>query len=405
MPGKVSKVQFLGYERAGGMVGIRNHVVVIPAGKCANEMAARIADGVKGAVPLLHNQPCIHLKPDNEMAKRVLIGLGANPNAAAALVVGVGCDSLPASELAQGIALSGKPVEYLTIDKEGSYEAVIGKGVAIVRDMVEKAALLQRRPCHVASLLLALKCGGSDATSALACNPANGWAADTIIANGGAAIFSETAEIIGAEHIVARRAANERVARRIFEVVARMDKRITSAGVDIRGSEPTPGNIRGGLTTLEEKSLGAIAKSGTSPICDVLEYGEKPQGKGLFFMDSSANTPQMVLALAAAGAQLMTFGFGGGLPARFRGLPALSGGELPLLPVIKILGNPKDVSEKDYFDVYVGDIIEGKQSLKEAGEQIIAEILSVASGKPTRTEVFPRSYREVMEIYHTGPTL
>ncbi|MEA3253598.1 MAG: UxaA family hydrolase, partial [Chloroflexota bacterium] len=176
------------------------------------------------------------------------------------------------------------------------------------------------------------------------------------------------------------------------------------SGVDIRGSEPTPGNIRGGLTTLEEKSLGAIAKSGSTPIQGILEWGEKPAGRGLFFMDGSANTPQMFLGLAAAGAQIMTFGFGGGLPARFRALPSASFGPLPILPVLKILGSPRESSEKEYFDIYVGSIIEGQESTPEAGERLLKELIAVASGKPGKLEMFPR-YREVMEMYTTGPVL
>jgi altronate dehydratase large subunit len=174
--------------------------------------------------------------------------------------------------------------------------------------------------------------------------------------------------------------------------------------VDVRGSEPTPGNIQGGLTTLEEKSLGAISKAGTTPIRGVLEWGEKPQGKGLFFMDGSANTPQIFLGMSAGGAQILTFGFGGGLPARFRGAPAASGSGLPILPVIKILGNPKDSSEKGYFDIYVGTVIEGQESVSAAGERLLNEIIAVASGKPTKLEMSPR-YREIMEVYSTGPTL
>jgi len=210
---------------------------------------------------------------------------------------------------------------------------------------------------------VAMKCGGSDTTSGLACNPVAGWAADAIIAHGGSAVFSETAELIGAKHVMAKWAADGGVARRIYEVVSRMEKRISDAGVVIRGSEPTPGNIQGALTTLEEKSFGAIAKGGTTPLRGVLEWGERLNGKGLFFMDGSANTVQMSLGLASAGAQLMTFGFGGGLPARFHSVPACSLGALPILPVIKILNSPKDAREKEYFGIYAGTIIEGQESI------------------------------------------
>jgi altronate dehydratase large subunit len=395
----------MGYERPDGSVGVRNHVVVIPAGRCANELATRIANEVKGIHPLNHNQPCIHLKPDNEMALRALIGLGTNPNTAAAIVVGIGCEGLSPQDIADGIAQSGKRVELVTIGNEGDYQRALDRGVEIGKDMMAQVSTLERRPFDMGHLTLALKCGGSDTTSGLACNPAAGWAADAIISAGGRAVFSETAEIIGAEDILAGRAADEEVARRVYEVVSRMEKRITDSGVDIRGSEPTPGNIQGGLSTIEEKSLGAIAKSGTTPLRGVLEWSEKPNGKGLYFMDCSANTPQMFLGLAAAGAQLLTFGFGGGLPARFRFVPAASGGGLPVLPVIKILGSPKDRQEVEYFDSYVGDVIEGQESIAQAGKRLLDEILQVASGKSTKMETMCSPYREVMEMYSTGPTL
>jgi altronate dehydratase large subunit len=229
-----------------------------------------------------------------------------------------------------------------------------------------------------------------------------GWAVDQIIDGGGTAVFSETAELIGAEHIVARRGATPEVKQKLLEAVSRTDKRIFEAGVDILGSEPTPGNIKGGLTSIEEKSLGAIAKSGTRPLSGVLDWGQRLPGKGLYFMDSSANTPQVALGVAAAGAQMMTFGYGGGLPSRFRGMPASSLGNLPMLPIIKIVSSPHVRSELDYFDVYAGTIIEGLESVPQVGQRLLDEILAVASGKPSKVELAPR-YREVLEMWRVGP--
>lgn len=398
-------MEFLGYERPNGTVGVRNYVALIPAGRCANELAARIADEVGGGVvALLHNQPCIHLKPDNEMALRTLVGLGTNANVAAAIVVGIGCEGLPAEDIAEGIAKSGKPVEVLTIGREGDYQRTLDKGVGVAQGLLADASLLKREAFDLSHLILGTKCTASTPASAMACNPVVGWAADAIITHGGSFVFSETAEIIGAEHILAKRAADQSVAQRIYEVADRMEKRIRDAGVDIRGSEPTPGNIQGGLSTLEEKSLGAIAKSGTTPLRGVLEWGEQLQGKGLFFMDGSANTPEIFLGLAATGAQIMTLNLGGGLPVLFRSAPAASCGGLAILPVIKILSSPKDAKEKEYFDIYAGTIIEGQESISEVGERLLEEILAVASGKPTKLEMFSR-YREVMEMYTTGPVL
>lgn len=396
-------MEFLGYRRQDGSVGVRNMVALIPAVRCANEMACRIADEVgAGVYPLLHNQPCVHVGPDNEMARRVLTGMGQNGNVAAAIVLGIGCDPISAVGLAEEIAKTGKPVEVLTIEREGDYDTVISKGIKFAKQMKSDAALMTRESCDLSELKLAVKCGGSDTTSALGCNPVAGWAVDQIVDAGGTAVFSETAELIGAEHILAKRGATKEVSQKVLDAVARMDKRILDSGVDILGSEPTPGNIKGGLTSIEEKSLGAIAKSGTRPLTDVLQYGEKLPGKGLYFMDGSANTPQMALALSAAGAQIMTFGFGGGLPSRFRGMPANSMGNLPILPVVKIFSSPQVISEIDYFDVYAGTIIEGRETVPDVGLRLLQELMAVASGKPSKVELAPR-YREVMEMWRIGP--
>ncbi|MFC1993626.1 UxaA family hydrolase, partial [Chloroflexota bacterium] len=359
-------MEFLGYERPDGSVGVRNYVMVLPANRCSNELAARIAEEVgPGAVTITHNYACVFMGPDREAAVRCLTGIGCNPNVAATLVVGIGCEGTKAETIADRIAASKKPLEVLTIENVGDYETTLDKGVQVVRKMLSDASLLKRQAFNLGRLTLAVKCGGSGAISAVACNPVVGSAVDAIIKDGGTAIFSETAEIIGAENVLARRAADEKVAKRIYEMADRMQSRLKSAGVDVLGSDPTPGNIKEGLTTLEEKSLGAISKGGTTPLKGVLEWAEKPEGKGLFFMDGSANSPQMFLGLAATGAQLITFGFGGGLPARFRSLPASASGGIPVLPVIKILSNPGDSKEKDYFDVFLGDVVEGRESVPD----------------------------------------
>jgi len=396
-------MEFQGYRRPDGSVGIRNVVALIPAGRCANEMACRIADEAgNGVHPLMHNQPCVHVGPDNAAAQKILTGLGQNPNVAAAIVLGIGCDSISAVDLAADIATTGKPVEVLTIEREGDYDTVVSKGIRFAKQMKADASIMKREAFGLSDIRLAVKCGGSDTTSALGCNPVAGWAVDQIVDAGGAAVFSETAELIGAEHILARRGATPEISQKVLDAVARMDKRIFDAGVDILGSEPTPGNIKGGLTSIEEKSLGAIAKSGTRPLADVILWGDRLPASGLYFMDGSANTPQMALGLAAAGAQLMTFGFGGGLPSRFRGMPASALGHLPILPVIKIVSSPQVKSELDYFDVYAGTIIEGLETVPGVGKKLLETILATASGKPSKVEMAPR-YREVMEMWRVGP--
>ena len=237
----------------------------------------------------------------------------------------------------------------------------------------------------------------------MACNPAVGWAADTLVKQGGTFVFSETAETIGAEHLLARRAVNADVAKRIVDVALRMEQRMKDSGVDIRGSQPVPGNIRGGMTTLEEKSLGAIAKSGKSPIDGVLEWSEKPTGKGMFFMDGSANTPQIFLGFAAAGAQVMSLNYGAGLPTMLHNYTVAVGG-MPVVPVLKVFSSPQDIAQMEYFDVYAGTIIEGKETIPDVGQRVLEELVAIASGKPCRQEMNSR-YREMLVMYYTGPLL
>jgi len=397
-------MEFMGFPRPDGSAGARNYVAVIPAVQCGNELADRIASEVGGAVVALpHNGACVNIKPDKEMISRTLVGMGCNPNVAAAIVVGVGCDGIPADPIAEGIATSKKPVELVTIENEGSYDNALDKGIRTAKQMLADASLLQREAFDISYLTFASKCTGSTPASIMACNPAVGWAADTLVAAGGTFIFSETAETIGAEHLLAKRGVTPEVSERIVGIAKRMEQRMLDSGVDIRGSQPVPGNIRGGMTTLEEKSLGAIAKSGKSPISGVLEWGERPQGKGMYLMDGSANTPQVFLGFAAGGAQVMSLNFGAGLPTMLHNFTVSMGG-LPIVPCIKVFSSPQDIDQKEYFDVYAGTIIEGKETIAEVGQHILEELTAVASGKPARQEMNSR-YKEMLAMYYTGPLL
>jgi altronate dehydratase large subunit len=183
----------------------------------------------------------------------------------------------------------------------------------------------------------------------------------------------------------------------------RLEKRILATGEDIRGSQPNPGNILGGMTTLEEKSLGAIAKSGKSPISGVLEWGERPAGHGMYFMDGAANTPQIFLGFAAGGAQVMSLNYGAGLPTRYHNYTCAVGG-IATVPVMKLFSSPQDKSQMEYFDVYAGTVIEGSETIGEVGQRLLEEMVAIASGKPARQEMSAR-YREPLIMYYTGPIL
>ncbi len=397
-------MEFMGFPRPDGTAGARNYIAIIPAVQCGNELADRIASEVGSPVVALpHNGACVNILPDKEMISRALIGLGCNPNVAGAIVVGVGCDGVPADPIAEGIAASKKPVEMVTIEREGSYENALDKGIRAAKQMRADASLLKREAFDISYLTFASKCTGSTPASIMACNPAVGWAADELVKSGGTFMFSETAEIIGAEHLLARRGATEEVSQRLVEVALRMEQRMKDSGVDIRGSQPVPGNIRGGMTTLEEKSLGAIAKSGKSPIDGVLEWSECPAGKGMYFMDGSANTPQIFLGFAAGGAQVMSLNYGAGLPTMLHNYTVAVGG-IPITPVIKIFSSPQDIAQREYFDVYAGTIIEGKETIADVGRRVLEELAAVASGKPCKQEMHSR-YHEMLLMYTTGPLL
>ncbi|MBC7115112.1 MAG: UxaA family hydrolase, partial [Archaeoglobi archaeon] len=308
------------------------------------------------------------------------------------LIVSLGCEGIDAEKLADEISKSGKEVELVRIQEEGGTLKAIEKGVRIARRMAEEAGKEQRRSFDVSELTLGIKCGASDTTSGIASNPATGYAADRIVERGGRVIIGETTEIIGAEHILAKRARDERVAEKLLEMVRRMEEEAEKMGVDLRGSQPTPGNIKGGLTTIEEKSLGAILKGGTSELREVVEYGERPEERGLIVMNSPGREVEVVSGFMAAGAQIIAFSTGLGAPFG-----------LPIVPVMKITGNPRTAIERaDDIDVDVSSIIRGEESIQEAGKRIYDAIIEVASGRPVKAEVL--GYRFV-DIWRIGPTL
>jgi len=399
-------MEFLGYERPNGSVGVRNHVAVISSGRCANEMTVTIADMVKGAVPVLHTHPCVRLKDDNDRALRVLAGIGSNPNVAATIVVGIGCENPSPAKIGEEIVKSKKSVEVLSIMGSNGFQDVLDRGLATARSMVSAASQMQRKPFALSYLTLGVKCGGSSAVSGIAGNSVTGRVFDRLITEGGTAIFSETTEVIGADHLLVKRAINEEVARQFRKAVERMEARIKATGEDIRGTQPTRGNIAEGLTTIEEKSLGALAKTGTSPLQGVLEYAERPLGKGLFFMDGSAMTSELISGEAAAGVHIHIYNVGGGISSSFRCPPGWIG-EIPILPQISVVSKqskPRDSQEKEFFDIYADTVIEGKESVEQVADRLFEEIIAVASGKLTKREMHS-GYREPIVMYTTGPIL
>lgn len=384
---------FMGYARPRGRVGTRNYLAVIPTVFCANEVAFQIARQFPNARPLLHHQGCAQLKPDVEQVTRTLIGLGANPNVGGVLLVSLGCESVSLAAVYRGLKNRGQEVAHLTIQSLGGMKKSIKTGIDLAAQINKKMQEMKRKPFPLSRLVLGIKCGSSDASSGLVSNPAVGLVADEIILQGGTVIFGETTEFLGAEHILARRAVNEEVANKIFFIVERMENRVKALGVDMRGAQPTPGNMRGGITTIEEKSLGAICKSGSRPINGVLEYGDIAPPNGLYILDSPGKEAEIMAGLAAAGANIIVFSTGGGAPQGF-----------PLVPVIKVAGNPqKCVAMQEHIDVDASGVLTGTLSLAEVKEKIITKILKVSSGQKVQAEKL--KYDQTAEIYITGPTV
>lgn len=374
--------QILGYRRADGSVGVRNQVAVIPSVFCANHVVKLIASQVSGTIPFPHTNGCGQHGKDLQQTINTLEGIGKNPNFGAVLVVGLGCERNRAEKLAAEIAMSGKPVRYLNIQEMGGTLKTVEAGVRIVREFGFQLAQQQREKFPASKLVLGLKCGGTDATSGISANPALGLAVDRLIAQGGTAFLSELAELLGTEHIMERRAETPEVYERIRQELSHCEDVLERMTKDyVRTSEQaalvTPGNFEGGVSSVSEKALGGIHKSGSSKFVGVLDYAEQPKKSGLFLMAAAGDDSDIATSLVAGGAQIIAFTSGRGTPTGFPGIP-----------VLKITGNSDTFHKmEDDIDFNAGEIIDGTLTLEQAGENLYRDILAVASGRPTKAEI------------------
>jgi altronate dehydratase large subunit len=373
--------KFLGYRRENGSAGVRNLIAIIPSVFCAAKVAQRIAQNVPGTVPFSHPVGCSQVGEDLEITAKTLIGIGRNPNFAGVVVVGLGCERFTPAELADGIAPTGKMLETVVIQDVGDSIKAIEVGTRYARAMHQIVSAERRQEMDVSELMIGMNCGGSDTTSGLIANPALGLASDKLVAQGGSSILSELTELLGTEHILARRAVNEQVAADILNAIRAMEDRLRQQTQNSSNAKRknliSTGNYDGGLSSVVEKSLGGMKKSGNAQFVEVFKSGDAPTKKGLLLLDGPGHDGEVTTGQVAAGAQIVCFPTGRGTPSGFPGVP-----------VIKITGNPRTFERmKENIDINAGAVITGLKSLQEVGEEIYQEILAVASGKLSKAEV------------------
>ncbi|MGI6070967.1 MAG: UxaA family hydrolase [Blautia sp.] len=382
-----------GYERPDGTYGIRNHLLILPTSVCSSEVAKRIADAVPEAVAIPHQHGCCQIGEDYKQTLRTLIGFGCNPNVGAVLVVALGCEGIRPDAVTEELVKTGKPVREIVIQKCGGTTKAVAKGVEAAQELAGLLRKMKRTEFDPSHLILGLECGGSDPTSGIAANPAVGVASNHLIDAGGTSILSETTEIIGAEHILAKRCTTEKCREDLLFMVKRIEEKSIASGVDLRETQPTPGNIEGGLSSIEEKSLGCIHKAGDKPLIGVLEYAQMAgeAGHGLYFMDTPGEDIDSITGMVAGGAQVVIFTTGLGTPTG-----------CAIAPVIKVTGNPgtyKNMEEN--IDINAGKIITHESTMEEAGQEIYDFLLQVADGTLTKAEKL--GHKE-FAIYRIGDT-
>jgi altronate dehydratase large subunit len=316
-----------------------------------------------------------------------------HPNVGAVLVVALGCEQVVAQELAAKARRAGKPAEIVSIQGEGGTPRAIAAGTRVAQSLAEYVAAERRQPCALDALVLSLKCGGSDYTSGLASNPTLGRVADRLVAMGGSAVLGEVAEIMGAEHLLASRARAPQIGARLIQLIDRVEAEARALGLDIRGTQPSPGNIRGGLTTIEEKSLGAAQKGGEASVLeDVVPYAGRIAQRGLTVMDTPGLDVESVTGMVGGGAQVVVFTTGLGTPTGN-----------PIAPVIKITANTRTARHMaDNIDFDCSGVIDGTETLDAAASRLFDLVVEVSSGRLTAAERL--GHRE-FAIHRRNPTI
>ena len=386
-----SKTTFLGYRRKNGRVGVRNHVIILPLDDLSNAAAEAVANNIKGTLAIPHPYGRLQFGADLDLHFRTLIGTGCNPNVAAVVVIGI--EDGWTKKVVDGIATTGKPVVGFGIEGHGDHNTILRASQA-ARAMLQEASEIQREPCPLSELWVSTKCGESDTTSGCGANPTVGNAFDKLHPLGNYLCFGETSEITGGEKIVVERCKTPAVAERFMFMFNRYQEMINRHKTsDLSESQPTKGNIAGGLTTIEEKALGNIQKIGKKCTVDgVIDKAEIPSHPGLWFMDSSSAAAEMVTLCAASGYALHFFPTGQG---------NVIGN--PILPVIKICANPRTVRlMSEHIDVDVSGLLQQDITLDQAGDKLIDMMMRTAGGRLTSAEALGHREFVLTRLYESA---
>jgi len=378
-----------GYRRPDGRAGIRNHVVILPVDDLSNAVCEAVARTIPGTLALPHSYGRLQYGEDLELTFHTLAGIGANPNVAAAVVIGI--EPNWTNRIVEGIARTGKPVEGFSIERFGDLK-ILAAAARVAQRMLQDASELEREPIERKELTISIKCGESDTTTGLGSCPTVSQVVDRHVNVGGTVIFGETSELTGGEHLIAARCADEQVRRRFQAMYDAYIEEIESSGANLLGSQPTQGNIRGGLSTIEEKALGNIAKTGTVPVVDAIDPAIAPTRKGLNFMDSSSAAGEFITLMAAAGAVIHLFPTGQG---------NIVGN--PIVPVIKLTANPLTASTMaEHIDLDVSGLLWRKYTLREAGDRLMKLIDRTMNGRLTCAESLGHREFVITKLYRSA---
>ncbi|CAN7749852.1 UxaA family hydrolase [Paenibacillus sp. LjRoot56] len=382
--------QLYGYRRENGDVGIRNHVIILPVDDISNTACEAVARNIQGVMSLPHAYGRLQYGKDLELHFRTMIGTGSNANVAAVIVIGI--EPNWTKVIADGIAKTGKPVASFSIEGTGDLE-IIRQASWKAKEFVQWASELQREPIELSDLKVSIKCGESDTTTGLGSCPTVAQAVDRLIDAGATVFFGETSELTGGEHLIADRCATQEVRQKFMSIYDDYITEIKSQGVDLLGSQPTQGNIAGGLSTIEEKALGNIEKTGSKPVIGALEPGEMPQnGPGLYFMDTSSAAAECITLMAAGGAVLHFFPTGQG---------NIIGN--PIEPVIKVTANPKTVNTmSEHIDVDCSGLLSREINLTEAGDMLMDYLCRVVNGRLTAAEALGHKEFVMTKLYRSA---